>query len=274
VRPVVQALWSLWSPPQFESPTPVRSGVALTGPTAGDGRSFGDVYLPADAGTDVPSVVVVHGGAFLFGHRAMKPVRFLIGRLLQHGLAVCSVDYRYLSRGGRLATSVADVTAALNGWVEAAAEFNCDTQRVGMVGISAGATIGLLAAASTEAPPLNRVVSFYGLYDLSCLTGPMARLLPWGLTQTADADEWHIRSPIVAGQPRCPTLLIHGTGDGIVPVEQAAAMSAERAARGLTTASRIYAGAPHSFLNAPCEERAPAADIAARFILDLSCQAA
>ncbi len=266
------ALWSLFTPADFQIPSPTQRGVDLSATDPVNAETLGDIYTPAQSADGGPSAVVVHGGSFLFGNRSMKPVQFLISRLLERGITVCSVDYRHLSRGGRLATSITDVRAALNGWVTRSSQFNCDDRHVGMVGISAGATIGLLAAGSQGAPPLSCAVSFYGLYDMTGLNGAFAQYLPRWLTQTRAPEVWRARSPIEEGHPLCPTLLIHGTDDGLVPVVQAEAMAQKRAALSLPTEQLIYNAAPHSFLNSPCTERISAVDATADFILEAMCQ--
>jgi pimeloyl-ACP methyl ester carboxylesterase len=48
-----------------------------------------------------------------------------------------------------------------------------------------------------------------------------------------------------------PTLLLHGTADGLVPVAQAHRLAAHRASYGLPTQLSIYEGAPHGFFNQP-----------------------
>src|SRR5690606_24657302 len=103
---------------------PDRRGVALgpRGPRA-------DLYLPRGAGPHA-SVLLVHGGAFLIGSRAMRPVRFLADRLRAAGFAVAATDYRLLLRGARdLDAQVADVRAALLGWSALARELELDPAR-------------------------------------------------------------------------------------------------------------------------------------------------
>jgi acetyl esterase/lipase len=242
------------------------------GDEGGEAQCLGDIYRPSQPNQAGLSTVIVHGGAFVFGHRAMKPVRFLIHCLLEQGFTVCSIDYRHLGRGARLQTSVDDVRAGLIGWTNLATEYGCDTDKVSMVGISAGATIGLLAAGSPEAPNIARLVSFYGLYELTGLIGPIKGLIPQWLTDSKDHQIWTSHSPISAGLPACPTLLIHGTADGIVPIGQHHAMLEKRQAQNLPTAEIVYDGAPHSFLNNPCAERESSVDATIRFLLEPICK--
>ena len=103
----------------------------------------------------------------------------------------------------------------------------------------------------------------FGLYEIDHLRGP-AGLLPRLLFGTADRAAWIERSPRFAPQPAAPTLLLHGTDDGLVPVEQARRLAAHRDALGLPTRLVVYPGAPHGFFNLPL----PVADAGAQEIVD------
>ena len=89
-------------------------------------------------------------------------------------------------------------------------------------------------------------------------------LLPRMLFRTTDRKLWASRSPRFAPQPRAPTLLLHGSDDGLVPADQARRLAAHRESLGLATRLVIYDGAPHGFFNVPV----PAAAAAAREIID------
>ena len=240
IHAVTRALWSLYRPAAIDCPEPTRTAVYR-------GSQRADVYLaerPAGG-----SVVLVHGGGFVLGSRRMKPMRFLASRLLKAGFGVCAVDYRLLGRGGRLENATDDVRFAIDWWRRESGA------PVSLLGVSAGATLALLAEAEVE-----RLVSVFGLYDLAWLSGPAASLLPRLLV--GPRETWRTRSPIEASPGAAPLLLLHGTADGLCPVGQAQAMTARREALGLPTRLVLYDGAPHAFLNdlGPLAETA-AADI-------------
>jgi acetyl esterase/lipase len=178
----------------------------------------------------------------------MKPARFLAQALVKAGFAVCSVDYRMIVRGGRLPESLEDVSAAVGWWEAQADKWNLDPAHISMVGISAGATLTLLVAGGPQSKNIHRVASFFGAYDLDGLTGPIAGILPRLLLKTTDREQWRDCSPSRAPSPTCPTLLIHGTADGLVPNQQAHDLAQRREEAGLPTQMAIYEGAPHGFL--------------------------
>ena len=219
-------------------------------PYAGGGRRgippLCDVYLPTGS-RPYPSVIVVHGGGFVIGHRRMKPVRLVATRLCEAGFAVCAIDYRLLFRGGGLAVQVEDVTAAATFWRSEQARFGCDPSRVSMLGFSAGAALMLLHAARSE--PYHRLVNVYGAVDLHRVSGRRAELLLGALTGTRERRAWEAMSPSAHAHTPSPLLTIHGTRDALVPVAHATRLHEARRARGLPSELELVEGMPHGWLN-------------------------
>jgi acetyl esterase/lipase len=213
-----------------------------------------DLYVPiAPSGA---SVVLVHGGAFVLGSRRMKPMRYLTAKLVEAGIAVCAIDYRLIFRGGRLDEATTDVIDAFAFWSSRASRHGLDPSRISLVGLSAGATLSLLAAARIDS--VRGVACAFGLYDAAHLRGT-AELLPLLLLRTRDRGVWNARLPRHASQTPAPALLLHGTRDELVPVAQAQELTAHRRSLGLPTKLVIYDGAPHGFFNLPVPEAAAGA---------------
>lgn len=228
---------------------PTQTGVPYAGPARGIAR-LADVYLPATRRGR--SVVIVHGGAWVVGSRAMKPVRFLASRLAAADLAVCAIDYRMMFRGGRLAEATTDVTLAVAWWKQRTVALGLDPGGITLLGLSAGASLSMLAAAASD---VRALACCFGVYELDALPGVFARLL----TGTGDRQSWQARSPRAA-QPSIPTLLLHGRADRLVPAIQAERLAAHRSSLGLPTRLVIYDGAPHGFFRMP----GPAAEAGVR----------
>lgn len=231
-----------------------RAGASRRGAIA----PLADLYVPRHA--TGASAMLVHGGGFVIGSRRMKPMRYLTARLHAAGIAVCAIDYRMMFRGGRLDEAIADVCDAFAFWQAKTVGLDLDPGAITVVGLSAGATLALLAGARI-APA--RVACAFGLYEIDHLHGP-AQLLPRLLFRTPDRARWSERSPRFAPQPAAPTLLLHGSDDGLVPVDQARRLAAHRTALGLSTRLVIYDDAPHGFFNLPV----PAADAGAAEIIE------
>ena len=206
-----------------------------------------DVYIPDTPGPH-PSAVLVHGGAFLIGSRKMKPIRYLATRLVEAGFAVAAVDYRLIFRGGRLEEAVDDVRVAIAWWCDQAERFELDAARISALGFSAGAALLWLATAGSGAS-LHRLVSVYGLYDFTWLSGRRAAWLRRKLLRTTDRDVWRARSPMANATCPAPALVIHGTADRMAPFAHAEALARTRDQLGLSTTVRLVNGARHGFLN-------------------------
>lgn len=246
-RGLLHALALLAKPASFESLAPTHEGVPYAHGTRRGVAPLCDVYLPA-SGVALPSVVVVHGGGFVIGHRRMKPVRLVATRLCQAGFAVCAVDYRLLLRGGGLDAQVEDVTAAAAFWRAECARFGCDPARISMLGFSAGASLMILHAAASP-HVYHRLVSIYGALDFHQMSGRRAGLVLGMLLGTGDRRVWEERSPSAHADMSSPLLTIHGTHDDLVPVGHATRLHEARRARGLPSELELVPGMRHGWLN-------------------------
>lgn len=247
-RGLFSALRSLLARPQFEPLDPTHAAERYCDEPRRGVAPLVDVYLPEGAEGPHPSVLLVHGGGFLIGHRAMKPVSFLAGELCRAGFAVASVDYRLIFRGGRLDAAVADIATAAAWWRAEHERFGVDPQRIAVAGLSAGATLAMLYASQPEAIA-SRLVSIYGLYELDRLQGRGAALMRRWAVRSRDPEVWAARSPANQAPPRVPTLLLHGDQDRLVPLTQAERLLANRRSAGVPIELHVYEGEDHGFLN-------------------------
>src|SRR5256884_8989955 len=108
-----------------------------------DGEQLGlDVYQPAKKGQNRPAVVVVHGGGWTQGDKALFAQQS--NQLAQRGFVAFSINYR-LAPAHPYPAAVDDVEAAV-AWVRThAKEYGVDPKRVGALGGSAGGhPVGML----------------------------------------------------------------------------------------------------------------------------------
>lgn len=264
LRATLQSIWSLTGPDEFEVVAPTEVGVAYGTRTGRGVKPLADVYMPISPSTSRPSVVLIHGGGFLVGHRKMKPMRMLAARLVGAGFAVCSLDYRMVFRGGRLAEATDDVVNGLSWWSGQAERYGLDLDRIAVLGLSAGGALSIIAGGHEDAPPIARTVSVFGLYDFTALTGGLIGRLPKLLTGSSDPEVWRVASPMNAVPSSSPVLMLHGSADAVVGIGQAEALAQVRRRAGLPTEFHRYEGAPHAFLNRP----GPIADRALEHIFD------
>lgn len=139
-----------------------------------DGPLRVEAAIPSGDGP-FPVVVHVHGGAWRYGEPRVRGLR----RLVDAGIAAVSVQYR-LSGTATYPAPVRDVTAAVK-WVRAnELGWNIDTERVALLGGSAGAHLAALVAGAPEHPnfqpegfdvdasaAVDAAVLHYGIYDLT-----------------------------------------------------------------------------------------------------------
>jgi acetyl esterase/lipase len=248
---LLHALWSLITPPHFTPLVPSAADQTYRAKAGHGIAPLADVYLPEGDGPH-PSVVLVHGGGFLIGSRRMKPMRYIAKQYVEAGFAVMVFDYRMIFRGGRIAEIVDDVAAAMTWWREQAERFHLDPQRMAMMGLSAGATLMLLAASRLPVGAVQHLVSVFGVYDFTYLNGKLAGLMRRWLFQTTDLAVWQKWSPVEATTSDADVLLIHGDRDDMVPIGHAVRLAASRQSKGLPVTTVVIEGARHAFFN---EER-------------------
>jgi acetyl esterase/lipase len=266
-------LWAWSAAPAIRQPDWNGLGVSLIKGreylTAGSHRATLDIYRPA-GNSDVavskrarPAVLLIHGGSWIGGSAAAwraDPADVVI-RLARQGLVVFAVDYR-LARPGEPSwpAVVGDLREAVR-WVRRHGdEFGVDPDRIAVMGISAGGHLaGLLGTLAEERGPdgvssrVQAVVSFYGPSDLGGLMisrrlshEPVRTLLGDGPSRSADlAAEASPISHVTHDDP--PFLLLHGSDDLWVPLDQSVRMASALAIVGVPYRLIVVPGARHGF---------------------------
>lgn len=132
-----------------------------------------DIYRPKDSQAR-PVIVYIHGGALIIGNRQMVNQQMstnyqlqahLLSLAQENGYALVSIDYR-LAPETKLPAIVNDVEAAF-AWLggDGARRFHFDTDRIVVVGDSAGGYLTLLTGYRVKPKPKALVV-LYGYGDL------------------------------------------------------------------------------------------------------------
>lgn len=199
-----------------------------------------DLYLPAFARKSRPLVVYLHGGGWSSGSYKNAGVDWLTG----YGFAVASVQYR-LSGEAKFPAQIHDVKGAIR-WLRANADrYGYDASWLGVVGISAGGHLAMLAGLVSNNSELegtvggnlatssavDAVVSYSGASDLVLRaknqpnqtepTGSVVHQL-LGVAAGQNAALAEKASPAFHVSDLAPPLLVlHGAKDSQVNVEQA-----------------------------------------------------
>ena len=205
------------------------ASVPATVPYGDHPDQVADLWLPPeDALPDdgvPPLVVSIHGGYFMAPYRRDLHVP-IVHELVRRGFAVWNVEYRRSGTGGGLRETTADVWAAVDALPPTAGQ-------VAVFGHSAG---GYLAETLATHPRVDLVVPLAGAMDLAGVVragwdgGAVAEWL--GARPDVDPDVYaaaDLLSRLPTGTAR---VLIHGTADATVGIEQSRTFARAAAAAG------------------------------------------
>lgn len=144
---------------QDPPPTIVRCG------GTDDRPLLADIYRPQASGPH-PLVIAVSGGGWNRGHRSALAAWGV--HLAEHGFAVASIDYRRAVDGPAFPGNADDVAVALAHFGREGAQYEVDTHRIALLGVSAGAHLGAVVTLNDafRAPRPRAFAGIYGVYDL------------------------------------------------------------------------------------------------------------
>jgi acetyl esterase/lipase len=253
---------------------------ALTYATHDGVALAGDLYLPKASGP-APALIAVHGGGWQQGARST--FQHWGPYLATRGYAVFSISYRFARKGTKaFPEAVRDVLAAIQYLRGNAVALGVDPVRIGLIGASAGAHLGALAALGGRAPalaggypddPHSRVdttvkafIGVYGVYDVVEMwqayraTSPLDNNIE-NFIGTAPMDNRQIyfdASPIsyaISAANKTAVLLACGTEDDLVDrkAHTDAFLRALKQA-GFFARTCIVQGAGHYWVSDPLDE--------------------
>ena len=207
---------------------------------AGDVALKLDLHLPREKAR-APLIVWVHGGAWRSGSKKDMP----LGKLVEDGYAVASVDYR-LSTQAKFPAQIHDLKAAVRFLRGHGAEWKLPVKKILIAGDSAGGHLAALVGVSNghaelegavggdRAPSsdVQGIISFYGGANLTTI---LQQSTPHGLGVRVPALELLLggqpdETPVLArlaspvfhvDKNDPPLLLLHGDQDPQMPVNQA-----------------------------------------------------
>jgi acetyl esterase/lipase len=223
-----------------------------------------DIYLPANTQGKIPLVVLIHGGGWLVNDK-YADIGYMgntVSALINNGMAVASIDYRFASQA-QFPALIQDCNQALSFLVRNADKYHLDVNRVALMGFSAGGHLASLQglANNNQIPAffmngksqkfnIKAVVDYYGPSELTAMPSsedpkaPEAILL--GATPIARPDLAKVASPVTYVDKNDPPFLIfHGEKDDMVPNRQSKLLSGWLSAVGVKNELTVVPNAPH-----------------------------
>ncbi|KUI07263.1 esterase [Mycobacterium lehmannii] len=226
-----------------------------------------DVWRPKELPAEpAPVLIFVPGGAWVHGNRILQGYA-LMSHLAEKGWVCLSIDYR-VAPHHRWPAHIHDVKTAI-AWARANVDkFGGDRDFVAVAGTSAGGHLSALAGLTANDPELqaelpegsdtsvDAVVGIYGRYDWEDKsTVERVRFVDFlervvvGHKLAKRPDVYRKASPIAQVHPEAPPfLIVHGTGDSVIPVAQARSFVERLRAVSRSVVSYVeLPGAGHAF---------------------------
>lgn len=220
-----------------------------------------DIASPKGLDQPVPAIIVIHGGGWSAGQR--EHMAGMAKQAAAKGFVAATVSYR-LAPKYVFPAQVEDVKCAVR-WMRAnAKQRNIDPERIGAVGVSAGAHLAMMLGAmdasdglegegghSDQSSKVQAVVSYVGPANLLGEYPPVSRHIVQtflGSDPHENHDACKRASPITyVNKGDAPMLLFYGTKDPLVPVDQAFQMTNALTAASVPSRVEILVGAGHGW---------------------------
>ncbi|MDO1511112.1 alpha/beta hydrolase [Maribacter confluentis] len=223
-----------------------------------------DIYLPKNTKKEVPLVIFVHGGGWLVNDKYadIGYMKRTVAEILDQGYALASIDYRF-STQAIFPAQIQDCNRAVSFLVDNADTYGFDTERMAVMGFSAGGHLATMMGLSKNndipnffMPDTNTmfkfkaVVDFYGPAELILFPGandpksPEALLI--GAAPIDRPDLAREASPVTyVDEKDPPFLIIHGEKDELVSPKQSQLLSGWLKAKQVENELIIVKDAPH-----------------------------
>lgn len=198
-----------------------------------------DIYLPSKVSRKIPLVVFVHGGGWLVNDKYadIGYMKKTVAEIVANGYALASIDYRFATQAV-FPAQIQDCNRAVSYLVDNADEYGFDTDRIAVMGFSAGGHLaammglsknddipGFFMPNSNTSFHFKAVVDFYGPAELILFPGandpksPEALLI--GDAPLDRPDLAKVASPVTyVDENDPPFLIVHGEKDDLVSPRQ------------------------------------------------------
>lgn len=218
-----------------------------------------DIYQPKGMTKPAPMLVFIHGGGWKGGNRADYLV--YLTHFASLGYVTATVSYRFVKEAPYPAC-VEDILDAVQFIFQNSDKYNYDPDRICLIGGSAGSHLAMLAAygwkkkGATDSLPtvvskhkIKAVVEIYGPVDFTTEYARNHPLITGFLAHSyQEAPQLYVEaSPInYLTKNTPPTLILHGTSDMLVPIDQAEMLKQKLDSLGVPNVYCPVPGWPHT----------------------------
>lgn len=210
-----------------------------------------DIHVPISASkkSPAPFVFYVHGGGWKEGSMRNNIDDYYPRFLIDKGVAFVTVDYRLVPEATYPGQNN-DIACAYAYLQKNGANYKLDTDRIGIMGDSAGGQLASMEAfRSSPSGDIKALATFYGVTDLWYqITENNSKTAVAYLGGEKNEELAKKASPYYAPiENAVPTLFIHGTEDSLVTFENSQRQYDRLQAAGVDSALLPVSGAGHGF---------------------------
>ncbi len=195
-----------------------------------------DIYSPTTKKYDKsPVVVYVHGGCWAYGDKSIPDVLDpVLESFRNEGYTIISVEYELMRDTENFNKQVCDIKDAIRWIYKNSNVYNIDSDEIGIIGVSSGAHIAMLASYSNNdqfsddsqlknyPSKVKYIIDLFGPTDLKLLnTNDLNYDLNKIFSSIQNVDETSEKyNPINYVTKDIPnTFIVHGRNDDMVPYE-------------------------------------------------------